>query len=582
MRRLHKNSGDPPKSSDLGGDDLSRDQQTRFGLNPLKLMGCFVLCLMGLSVLFSISIILKDSTPNSIWAVADARVLDMAPPRDLGQEDDQLDSIMNHNKKLHSSTFEHEDKLLGGLLSSRFDQDSCLSRYEASSYRKQSNYKPSSYLISRLRRYEELHKRCGPYTESYNKTVEKLRSNEKIEQASDCNYLIWVSFSGLGNRILTLGSAFLYALLTDRVLLVDRGVDMDDLFCEPFPEASWLLPLDFPITEHFKSLNQKSPECFGNIVSNNSSLSSSKLSSGYVYLHLVHDYDDNDKLFFCDQDQSFLQNVPFLIMKSDNYFIPSLFLMPTFQQELLALFPDQQTVFHFLGRYLFFPTNPIWGLITRYYKSYLQQADETIGIQVRVFDTRPGPFQYVLDQILSCSLHNDLLPEINPNESFTTSKTQNSKAVLLTSLSSGYFEKIRDMYWEHPTVTGEVIQVFQPSHEGYQQTGKKMHNRKAWAEMYLLSLTDKLITSSWSTFGYVAQSLGGLNPWILYKPENETTPNPACTRAMSIEPCFHAPPFFDCKKRSGIDTGEIVPHVRHCEDMSWGLKLVNPTAVSVA
>ncbi|KAI3521789.1 hypothetical protein L1887_11263 [Cichorium endivia] len=583
MRRLHKNSGDPPKYSDLGGDDISRDQQTRFGLNPLKLMGCFVVCLMGLSVLFSISIILKDSTPNSIWAVADARVLDMAPPRvDLGQEDDQLDSIMNHNKKLHSSIFEHEDKLLGGLLSSRFDQDSCLSRYEASSYRKQSNYKPSSYLISRLRRYEELHKRCGPYTESYNKTVEKLRSNEKIEEASDCNYLIWVSFSGLGNRILTLGSAFLYALLTDRVLLVDRGVDMDDLFCEPFPEASWLLPLDFPITEHFKSLNQKSPECFGNIVSNNSLSSSSKSSSGYVYLHLVHDYDDNDKLFFCDQDQSFLQNVPFLIMKSDNYFIPSLFLMPTFQQELLTLFPDQQTVFHFLGRYLFFPTNPIWGLITRYYKSYLQQADETIGIQVRVFDTRPGPFQYVLDQILSCSLHNDLLPEINPNESFTTSKTQNSKAVLLTSLSSGYFEKIRDMYWEHPTVTGEVIQVFQPSHEGYQQTGKKMHNRKAWAEMYLLSLTDKLITSSWSTFGYVAQSLGGLNPWILYKPENETTPNPACTRAMSIEPCFHAPPFFDCKKRSGIDTGEIVPHVRHCEDMSWGLKLVNPTAISVA
>ncbi|KAL4584069.1 hypothetical protein LXL04_008659 [Taraxacum kok-saghyz] len=581
MRRLNKNYGDPPTYSGLGGDSICRDQQTRFGSSPLKLMGCFVVCLMGLSVLFSISIILKDSTPTSIWAVADARVLDMPPPRDLGQEDEPMDSFAQHKKKLHSAGFEHEDKLLGGLLSSRFDQDSCLSRYESASFRKESPYKPSSDLISKLRRYEALHKRCGPYTESYNRTVAKLSSGEMIGEPSDCNYLIWVSFSGLGNRILTLGSAFVYALLTDRVLLVDRGADMDDLFCEPFPEVSWLLPLDFPIYDQFNKLNQKSPECFGNIVSNNSSSSSSS-KSGFVYLHLVHDYDANDKLFFCDQDQSFLQKTPWLIMKSDNYFIPSLFLMPSFEQELLTLFPDQQTVFHFIGRYLFFPTNPIWGLITRYYKSYLSQSDEIIGIQVRVFDTRVGPFQYVLDQILACSFRNNILPEINPNESFATPTNSNSKAVVLTSLSSGYFENIRDMYWEHPTVTGEVIQVFQPSHEGYQQTEKKTHNRKAWAEMYLLSLTDKLITSSWSTFGYVAQSLGGLTPWILYKPENETTPNPACIRAMSIEPCFHAPPFFDCKKRSGIDTGDVVPHVRHCEDMSWGLKLVNPTRVSVA
>nr|XP_043614663.1 galactoside 2-alpha-L-fucosyltransferase-like [Erigeron canadensis] len=585
MRRLHKNPSDPPNIPDLENDVVAHDQPNKFGVNPLKLMGGFIVCLMGLSVLFSISVIFKDFSPNSdsnIWNVADAtRVLDMAPPRDLGQEDDPLASFVKHKKKLHSSGFEHDDKLLNGLLSSLFDEDSCLSRYQVASYRKESPLKPSPYLISRLRRYEVLHKRCGPYTESYNRTVAKLRSGE-LTKDDDCNYLVWVSFSGLGNRILTLGSAFLYALLTDRVLLVDRGVDLDDLFCEPFPEASWLLPLDFPIIDQFKSLNQKSPECFGNMLktSNNSSSSS---SSPYVYLHLVHDYDDHDKLFFCDQDQSFLQNVPWVIMKSDNYFIPSLFLMPSFEQELHNLFPNKETVFHFLGRYLFFPTNPIWGLISRYYNSYLAQADERIGIQVRVFDTRVGPFQYVLDQILACSLDNNLLPEISTNESFITSpENQKSKAVLLTSLSSGYFEKIRDMYWEHATVTGEVIQVSQPSHEGYQQTEKKMHHRKAWAEMYLLSLTDKLITSSWSTFGYVAQSLGGLNPWILYKPENETTPNPACTRAMSIEPCFHAPPFFDCKKRTGIDTGAVVPHIRHCEDMNWGLKLVNPIAESIA
>lgn len=38
-----------------------------------------------------------------------------------------------------------------------------------------------------------------------------------------------------------------------------------------------------------------------------------------------------------------------------------------------------------------------------------------------------------------------------------------------------------------------------------------MHDRKALAEMYLLSMTDILVTTSvWSTFAYVAQGLGGL------------------------------------------------------------------------
>ena len=90
MRRIHKNSTDPPKSSDLESDDVSRDQHTRFGfggLNPLKLMGGFVVCLMGLSVLFSVSVIFKDF---SIWdSAADvahgdaSRILYVGPHRGI-------------------------------------------------------------------------------------------------------------------------------------------------------------------------------------------------------------------------------------------------------------------------------------------------------------------------------------------------------------------------------------------------------------------------------------------------------------------------------------------------------------------
>ncbi|XP_054822638.1 galactoside 2-alpha-L-fucosyltransferase-like [Prosopis cineraria] len=563
MKRVNRNPyDDAEKLSDLDTrSSFSRDSDKKWGFNLMQLMGFFLLCLMLFSVLFSVSVVLRDPPSDGIVEASTSVVF-------------QAEQSGGLNKGFSGSVELPRDELLGGLLAAGFDERSCLSRYMSGIHGKGLSGKPSSYLISRLRKYEALHKECGPYTEPYNKTMKELRSGHS-SGSSGCKYVVWISFSGLGNRILTLASAFLYALLTNRVLLVDPGVDMRDLFCEPFPDISWFLPRDFPLTTEMHNLNEQSAQCYGKMLKDHSIRNSTVPS--YVYLHLAHDYDDQDKLFFCDEDQSYLRKVPWLILKTDNYFIPSLYLMPSFEQELNDLFPKKDTIFHFLGRYLFHPTNRVWGLVTRYYEAYLAKADERLGIQIRVFDTEPGPFQHVLDQILSCTLKENLLPDVNRQQDtvLSSSGKQKSKAVLMTSLSSGYFEKVRDMYWEYPTVTGEVVGIYQPSHEGYQQTEKKMHNQKALAEMYLLSLTDVLVTSSWSTFGYVAQGLGGLKPWILYKPENRTAPDPPCQRAMSMEPCFHAPPFYDCKAKRGTDTGALVPHVRHCEDMSWGLKVVD-------
>lgn len=526
----------------------------------MKLTRTFTTCLILFSVLLAFSMIFHHhpSDPNRVMGFAEARVLDGRDYSNVTATNDSNDS----------------DKLLGGLLATGFDEASCLSRYQSPLYRKPSPYNPSPYLVSKLRSYETLHKRCGPGTDSYKKALNQLHQEDHVDNNGECKYVVWVSFSGLGNRILSLASVFLYALLTDRVLLVDRGKDMADLFCEPFPDMSWLLPLDFPLRDQFDGLNQESSRCYGHMLKNQVVDNEKALS--HLYLHLVHDYGDHDKMFFCQGDQTFIGKVPWLVVKTDNYFVPSLWLIPGFEDELDKLFPQKATVFHHLGRYLFHPTNQVWGLVTRYYEAYLSQADEKIGIQVRVFDVGAGPFQHVMDQISACTQKEKLLPEVDTlvESSHRSERTPKHKAVLVTSLNSGYSENLKSMYWEYPTLTGEVIGVHQPSQEGYQQTEKKMHNGKALAEMYLLSMTDSLVTSAWSTFGYVAQGLGGLKPWILYKPENRTAPDPACGRAMSMEPCFHAPPFYDCKAKAGIDTGKLVPHVRHCEDMSWGLKLV--------
>ncbi|GMH01750.1 hypothetical protein Nepgr_003589 [Nepenthes gracilis] len=559
----------PYKPTDQASINASRIAARKVAINGANIIRTFAALLVILPVLVTFCFVYRNPQPDRMSPFAEARVLDSrSPPLITSQS---LSLVNDSLRPVELS----EDNLLGGLLASGFDIGACLSRYQSSLYRKASPYKPFPYLLSRLRAYEDLHKRCGPHTNSYNHAVKQLQSG-RTASPTDCNYIVWISFSGLGNRILTLASAFLYALLTNRVLLVDPGTDMTDLFCEPFPNTSWFLPMDFPLKNQFKDFDKKSPHCHGYMLKNNLLNASSGTIPTYLYLHLVHDYDDHDKLFFCEEEQTLLAKVPWLFLRTDNYFVPSVFLIPSFEQELSRLFPEKITPFHHLGRYLFHPTNEVWGLITRYYNAYLAKADERIGIQLRIFETSKGPFQHVKDQILNCVLKEKLLPEVSKQDSFfPSSGSQKSKAVLMTSLTSGYYEMLREMYWEYPTVAGEVVAIYQPSHEEFQQSEKKMHNRKAWAEICLLSLTDTLVTSAWSTFGYVAQGLGGLKPWILYKAENKTAPDPPCVRAMSMEPCFHAPPFWDCKAKKGIDTGILVPHVRHCEDMNWGLKLVN-------
>ncbi|KAI7996370.1 Fucosyltransferase 2 [Camellia lanceoleosa] len=59
----------------------------------------------------------------------------------------------------------------------------------------------------------------------------------------------------------------------------------------------------------------------------------------------------------------------------------SIFVLDSIFRARPKLFPEKETVFHHLGRYLFYPSNQVWGLITIYYHAYLAKADEGIGIQ---------------------------------------------------------------------------------------------------------------------------------------------------------------------------------------------------------
>ncbi|RLN34510.1 putative fucosyltransferase 8 [Panicum miliaceum] len=491
------------------------------------------------------------------------------------------------NDAAGNATGGRADELLGRLLAQGMNRRSCRSRYETWRYYKQFPYAPSPHLLRTLRAYEARHRRCAPGTPLYARSVEQLRSGRSADdEAVECRYIVWLPFDGLGNRMLSMVSGFLYALLTGRVFLVALPPDSADLFCEPFPGTTWLLPLeDFPVANLF-GLGHNPEQSYTRLLHSKKIVVDSDPAAknatappvpAYVYLSLG--YQLTDRLFFCGEHQLALGKVNWLLLYSDLYFVPSLYPIAGFRDELRRLFPARESASHLLLRYLLHPTNPVWGLVTRYYHAYLAPATRRIGVQVRMFGFASVPVDDMYNQILACSRLERVLPEIDGGgeaaaAAGTSSKT--STAILIASLYPDYYERLRARYYEHAAAKGGGgwVGVFQPTHEERQATESLAHNQRALAEIYLLSFSEALLTSGLSTFGYVSSSLAGVRPAILLTAFHHKVPATPCRRAVSMEPCNLTPPRgVECRRGTAVDGDDVARHVRVCEDFQDGVKL---------
>lgn len=369
-------------------------------------------------------------------------------------------------------------------------------------------------------------------------------------------------------------ASFLYAVLTNRVFFVKFEADMIDLFCEPFPNSSWILSQDFSHVIHHSHIQTYESM----LKSYHKGIIKLPPSSFIIDLNLQHGYNDHKRFFHCDHNQHLLHKIPVLILGSDQYFVPSLFMVSSLNQELSQMFPEKDSVFFHLGHYLFHPSNKAWRLVNKFYNSHLAKADEKIGLQIRLFSPNRTSPQSVMAEVLACALENKLLPKLETQDSIIPDQSKNKtlKVILVASLHSEYSEMLKAMYVAKPTVTGEIVDVFQPSHEEHQEFHNNMHNVRALVEIYLLSLCDALVTSSKSTFGYVAQGLGGLKPLILKKAKlGGVVRKPPCKKSMSMEPCFHYPPWHSCfLPNTVLNVTFAFPHIKHCEDFGWGIKMV--------
>jgi xyloglucan fucosyltransferase len=162
---------------------------------------------------------------------------------------------------------------------------------------------------------------------------------------------------------------------------------------------------------------------------------------------------------------------------------------------------------------------------------------------------------------------------VGPANSSAKAKT---KAVLVVSLKAEYYDKLHGTYYANATASREVVTVYQPSHDGEQHTEARAHNERALAVIFLLSYCDGMVTTGWSTLGYVAHALAGLRPWLLIPLDwSGMRPDVACVRPASVEPCLHSPPSLVCRGGKDLNPVAHVPFLEHCEDVGFGLKLVD-------
>lgn len=388
------------------------------------------------------------------------------------------------------------------------------------------------HLRDAIKSYEELHNKAL-LTES---TITALHRHVQNERDITNRYLILSTpqHVGLGNRLLPLMSAYLLAMLTDRILLVDfMEYSVRDILCEPFNNSSWTLPE----TTKWAIINSRLPTGPVNI---------QNVNPGELVKLAVAKFSEreDDKVYLqtlaCAGDLGErLRNVQILHVSSNHYFLPMLFANPAYAEKLKSFFPDGNAA-SVLARYLFHPRDHIWeDILSTMTKSH---EELRVGLQIRSLQ---GNFSLSLVREAAECL-DGLGPSIH---------------IVLASL---YPEASQYLY-EHRlwNITHRFVDHLQE--RGKHQAARALH------DIWTLSMCEELVTTRRSTMGYMAAILRGRPHMFQAGLESKGY----CHQSVSHEPCLH------CKFNLEEDLCRGYPESLHldsrifmkCEDTK-GIKLI--------
>eukprot|EP00271_Cylindrocystis_brebissonii_P005266 TRINITY_DN17220_c0_g2_i2.p1 TRINITY_DN17220_c0_g2~~TRINITY_DN17220_c0_g2_i2.p1 ORF type:complete len:686 (+),score=117.64 TRINITY_DN17220_c0_g2_i2:338-2395(+) len=541
---------------------------------------------------------------------------------------------------------------------------SCWSLLEHVFYFPVPRYRPSHALVKALRAYEKMHKRCVADITAWEKhlgqTAWAVHVEKSIPGFNDCKYLVWEATDvGLGNRMLGLLSAFTYALLTNRALLVTSHYQVTSLLCNPFPFSSWQLPTAFPLSElqqapvlvdfMKRERGQREPpqqqqqgdggaggedgtERTSGASGERTAIDTSEQRESWdkVVVHFEFWYGPPEQWILTEAGHRYMAATRWWHFKSDQFIVPSLYLNPELRAKLDLLFPARRVQQH-LSRYLLHPLNLSWERIVRLHKAYIAHASYRVGIQVRTF----GPFEPgVTGRIIECAQEKKVLPltaspdvlspRVPPPGSSHWSASSSGEStgqqsrmmqkgsgkgwwfrrdgggpaedrisVFVASLHSQYSEGLKDFYRENPTNDGSIVGVVMATHEEAERHELRA-DVNALVEIWLLAMSDTLLISFMSTFGYVASGLSGRPTFFLNiinrvssdgKYNWKTNGRPVCEAVQTSEACQHSPArFLNCTEGVGVqqpggpvpefDMATCLPYVRVCQDLRKGVVVI--------
>jgi xyloglucan fucosyltransferase len=136
--------------------------------------------------------------------------------------------------------------------------------------------------------------------------------------------------SGLGNRILSAASCMIYAVLTQRVLLLPSSSLLAQVMCEPFEGSSWKVnegKIGFPVPSTFwLSTEQFLSEVDLFVRSQNKDAihedpTTTTVHATDVTIRSEQRYQPDNR-FFCMTEQKFLRNVTWGYLEGTQHFLP--------------------------------------------------------------------------------------------------------------------------------------------------------------------------------------------------------------------------------------------------------------------
>ena len=490
-------------------------------------------------------------------------------------------------------------------------------------------YQPGAGWTRILEEYEALHRKC---IQSVGDNLNEyfLTGNT----STGCQFLVADALNfGLSNRLLTVASASMYAILTHRVLLVPTSTRLPDLMCEPFVGSSWRVEskgVFTPAGNHpqlWTSTNTllhkiDLAQTAGGDEFRNASDSEEFVSNTYASRGEDGAWHPVDR-FFCDTEQGYVKSkVTWVYLTGCHYFLPNLFTVPSFRPTLERLFPDHKMALTTVMRSLMLPSDPVWSRVKEADDVHFNQRvnnefSHRVGIQVRYIDGKDhyDKFnEFVNTRIVNCLIENAIL-QLPPNSSHnndtvTSSSTSEVKhnvaeleddharrqsTVFIASLYDGLLKHLKSMYNpstsagsddddDHhlleSTSVATPVRVVQLTHGEKQKSGLD-EDRGALVEILLLSFSDDLFVTPSSTFGGIAQVYGGLIPWFIdYDPSS----NNSCFRGQTVDICFsRSLEMFTCPydthSFNGKRLADVMPYIKECPAIETrhppGFQIVN-------